>query len=143
MNSIPTQTPHSRWKAALLLALVFVLGAGCGIGGGLLVVRHIVQREIAHPSGDHAPIDLVVGRIESSLTSDLDLTETERAAVHTELLQTANDFKALRKEVWSKAAFNVQATLDRLAKHLPPDKAARLRSEAERRLTPWGVMIEK
>lgn len=145
MNSTPTPTPArpSRWKAVLLLTLVFILGAGCGIGGGLLMLRRAVQRAIAHPNGDQAPIELVLGKIESRISSELDLTKTERAAVHAELRQTAAEFKALRNEVWSKAALNAQATLDRLAKHLPPEKAARLRSEAERRLKPWGLIIEK
>ncbi len=142
MNSNIPQTSRSRWKAVLLLALVFLLGAGCGIGGGLLVMRRVFQHAIAHPDGKHAPVDLIVGRIESKILSDIDLTEDERTAVQAELTQTAADLKALRVEIWGKVSLNVQATLDRLAKRLPPEKVTRLRSETEKYLKPWGLMSD-
>ncbi|WP_395735359.1 hypothetical protein [Prosthecobacter sp.] len=133
----------SRWKAVLLLLLVFVLGAGCGIGGGLLVVRRIAQHAIAHPNEDHAPMDRVVSKIEALMVAELDLTETERRAVHGELQQTAAEFKTLRHEMWQKAGANVDDSLDRLCKHLPAEKQAMLRKKAAERLGPWGLMKEK
>ncbi|MFO1483200.1 MAG: hypothetical protein U1F71_07505 [Verrucomicrobiaceae bacterium] len=133
---------HSRWKALLLLAFVFMLGAACGIGGGLLVVRRIAQHAITHPGGENAPMDRASAHIESLIASDLDLTAEERAAVHTELQKTASDFKALRAEVWQKTTVNLQDMLDRIAKHLPPEKQSRLREQAAKRLKPWGLMSE-
>lgn len=140
MNS--ASPAHSRWKALLLLAFVFILGGACGIGGGLLVVRRIAQHAIAHPGGENAPIDRAASHIESIIASDLDLTTEERAAVHAELQRTAAEFKALRAEVWQKSAAQVQDTLDRLSKHLPPEKQSRLREQAAKRLKPWGLMSE-
>ncbi len=139
----PPSNTSSRWKAALLLLVVFALGAGCGIGGGLLVLRRIVQHAIAHPNESHAPVDRVVGKIESLMVAELDLTESERSAVHAELLQTAADFKALRLEVWQKAGMSVADSLDRLCKHLPADKQATLRKKAADRLGPWGLINDK
>lgn len=133
----------SRWKAVLLLVLVFILGAGCGIGGGLLVLRRIVQHAIAHPNDEHAPVDRVVGKIESMMVAELDLTDSERSAVHAELLQTAAEFKALRLEVWQKAGRSVAGSLDRICKHLPAAKQETLRKKAAERLGPWGLLGDK
>jgi hypothetical protein len=136
-------THSSRWKAILLLLLVFILGAGCGIGGGLLILRRIVQHAIAHPNESHAPVDRLVGKIEALMVAELDLTETERSAVHAELQQTATDFKSLRHEVWQKAGMSVADSLDRLCKHLPAEKQATLRKKAADRLGPWGLIDDK
>ncbi|WP_395751436.1 hypothetical protein [Prosthecobacter sp.] len=138
-----TSPTSSRWKAVLLLLLVFALGAGCGIGGGLLVVRRIAQHAIAHPNEDHAPMDRVVSKIESLMVAELNLTESERSAVHAELQQTAAEFKTLRQEMWQKAGANVESSLDRLCQHLPAEKQAMLRKKAAERLGPWGLMKEK
>jgi hypothetical protein len=138
MNS--ASPAHSRGKAVLLLAFIFILGAACGIGGGLLVLRRIAQHALTHPGGENAPMDRAAAHIESILAADLDLTAAERAAVHTELQQTAADFKALRAEVWQKAVVNVEDTLGRIAKHLPAEKQKRLQAQAEKRLRPWGLM---
>lgn len=140
MNS--ASSAHSRWKALLLLVFVFILGAACGIGGGLLVVRRIAQHAIAHPGGENAPMDRAAAHIESIIASDLDLTADERAAVHTELQQTATDFKALRAEVWQRAMVNVQDTLGRISRHLPAEKQERLREQAAKRLKPWSLITD-
>lgn len=139
----PSPTHSSRWKAVLLLLLVFALGAGCGIGGGLLVLRRILQRAIAHSSESHAPVDRLMHKIESVMVAELSLTETERTAVHAELQQTAADFKALRQEVWQKAGTSVGGSLDRICKHLPAEKQALLRKKAAERLGPWGLLGDK
>ena len=139
----PSSTTTSRWKAVLLLLLVFALGAGCGIGGGLLVLRRIVQHAIAHPNDDHAPADRLATKIESLLVADLALTDSERSAVHVELQQAAAEFRALRLEVWQKASLSVAGSLDRLCKHLPAEKQAALRQKAAERLGPWGLLTDK
>jgi hypothetical protein len=141
MNT-PSNT-SSRWKAVLLLLLVFALGAGCGIGGGLLVLRRIVQHAIAHPDESHAPVDRLVGKIEALMVAELDLTDSERIAVHAELQETATEFKALRREVWQKAGVSVAGSLDRICQHLPAEKQAILRKKAAERLGPWGLLSGK
>lgn len=140
MNSTPN--PSSRWKAVILLAFIFVLGAACGVGGGLLVLRRVVQHAIAQPDARNAPVDRVIAHLESSIASELDLTSDERAAIHPELEKTAADFKALRAEVWQKAAQNVRDSLERVSRHLPPEKQARVRERTAQRLKPWGITID-
>lgn len=133
----------SRWKAILILLLVFALGIGCGVGGGLLVLRRIVQQAIAHPDGAHAPADRLVGRVEALMAADLNLTAAERSAVHAELLQTAAELKALRLEVWQKTGTTVTDSLDRICKHLPAEKQALLRKKTAERLGPWGLLRDR
>lgn len=139
-NPSPTS---SRWKAILFLLLVFALGAGCGIGGGLILLRRVVQHAIAHPNDEHAPVDRVVSRLEAQLVADLDLTDSERSAVHAELLHAAADFKTLRLEVWQKARLNVEGSLDRICHHLPESKQALVRKKAVEKLGTWGLINDK
>ncbi len=126
----------------LLLLLVFILGAGCGIGGGLLVMRRVLQHAIAHPGESHAPMDRLMHKVESVMVAELSLTDAERNAVHAELLQTAAEFKALRLEVWQKAGASVEGSLDRICKHLPAEKQVLLRKKAAERLGPWGLLSD-
>lgn len=146
MNSLPSSPApvpaHSRWKALLLITCIFFLGGACGVGGGLLVVRHLVQRSIAHPDEAMAPVDHIIAHLESEITAELDLTPAERAAIQPELMQAAVEFKRLRQETWQKAGLNVRQTLDRISRHLPPAKTTALRAAAARRLQPWGLMPE-
>lgn len=136
----PSSPPSSRWKAVLLLLLFFALGAGCGIGGGLLVLRRVVQHAMTHPNDDHAPVDRLVSKLESLMVAELELTESERSAVHAELLRTAADFKALRREVWQKAGMTVAGSLDRICQKLPQKKQEVLRQKVAERLGPWGLL---
>lgn len=140
MNDLPPSPKNSRWKALLLLGLVFVLGAACGIGGGLLVLRRVVHRAIAEPQSEHTPVDLVIAALERDISSELDLDDAQRHQLHESLQVTAKDFKGLRLEIWQKAREKTRESLDRIASQLPPDKAAKLRERATSRLKPWGLL---
>ena len=136
-----TPTVPSRWKAALLLVLIFCLGAACGVGGGLLVLRRIVRHALTHPTEQGAPIDRLMTHFEAELAEELDLTPAERAAIRADLQQAGAEFKTLRQEVWWRTGTNARQTLQRMASHLPADKAARLEAAARRRLEPWGLQV--
>jgi len=140
MNDSSSSPKSSRWKAVLLLVLVFVLGAGCGIGGGLLVLRRVVHRAIAEPQSEHTPVDLVIAALERDISGDLDLDDAQRQQLHESLQATAKDFKDLRVEIWQKARTKATESLERIASQLPPDKAAKLRERAKSRLQPWGLL---
>lgn len=124
----------------LLLGLVFVLGAACGIGGGLLVLRRMVHRAIAEPQSEHTPVDLVIAALEHDISSELDLDDAQRHQLHESLQITAQDFKGLRIEIWQKAREKTRQSLERIASQLPPEKAAKLRERATSRLKPWGLL---
>jgi len=140
MNDSSSSPKSSRWKAVALLVLVFVLGAGCGIGGGLLVLRRVVHRAIAEPQNGHTPVDFVVAALERDISADLDLDDAQRQQLHESLQTTAKDFKDLRMEIWQKARSKATESLERIASQLPPDKAAKLRERAKSRLQPWGLL---
>lgn len=140
MNDSSSSPKSSRWKAVLLLGLVFVLGAGCGIGGGLLVLRRMVHRAITDPQSDRTPVDLVIAALERDVSSELDLDDAQRKQLHESLQVTAKDFKGLRIEIWQKAREKTRESLDRIASQLPPEKAAKLRERATSRLKPWGLL---
>jgi len=140
MNDSSSSPKSSRWKAVALLVLVFVLGAGCGIGGGLLVLRRVVHRAIAEPQNGHTPVDFVVAALERDISADLDLDDAQRQQLHESLQTTAKDFKDLRMEIWQKARTKATESLERIASQLPPEKAAKLRERAKSRLQPWGLL---
>lgn len=140
MNDSSPSPKNSRWKAVLLLGLVFVLGAACGIGGGLLVLRRVVHRAIADPQSEHTPVDLVIAAFERDIASELDLDDAQRHQLHESLQVTAKDFKGLRIEIWQKARAKARESLERIASQLPPEKAAKLREHATSRLKPWGLL---
>ncbi|MBK8037949.1 MAG: hypothetical protein IPK22_12600 [Verrucomicrobiaceae bacterium] len=140
MNESSPSPKRSRWKAVLLLGLVFVLGAACGIGGGLFVLRRVVHRAITDPQSDRTPVDLVIAALERDVSSELDLDDAQRHQLHQSLQITVKDFKGLRIEVWQKAREKARESLERIASQLPPEKAARLREHATSRLKPWGLL---
>jgi hypothetical protein len=140
MNESSPSPKRSRWKAVALLGLVFVLGAACGIGGGLLVLRRLVQNAISEPQGNRTPVDLVIAALEREILSELDLDAAQRKQLHESLQITVQDFKGLRVEVWQKAREKTRESLDRIASQLPPEKAAKLRERAANRLKPWGLL---
>lgn len=140
MNDSSSSPKSSRWKAVLLLGLVFVLGAACGIGGGLFVLRRMVHRAIAEPQSEHTPVDLVIGALEHDISSELDLDDAQRHQLHESLQVTAKDFKGLRLEIWHKAREKTRESLERISSQLPPEKAAKLRERATSRLKPWGLL---
>jgi hypothetical protein len=140
MNDSSSSPKRSRWKAVALLGLVFVLGAACGIGGGLFVLRRVVHRAITDPQSDRTPVDLVIAALERDVSSELDLDDAQRHQLHQSLQITAQDFKGLRIEVWQKAREKARESLERIASQLPPEKAAKLREHATSRLKPWGLL---
>jgi hypothetical protein len=140
MNDSSPSPKRSRWKAVALLGLVFVLGAACGIGGGLLVLRRLVQHAIAEPQSNRTPVDLVIAALEREMLSELDLDDAQRHQLHQSLQITAQDFKGLRVEVWQKAREKTRESLERIASQLPPEKAVKLRERASSRLKPWGLL---
>lgn len=146
MNAEVTSPPlpsggSSRLRALALLMAVFVLGAASGIGGGLLVLRGVAQRVVtgrfAHSS---APVDWVISTLEREIGSELDLTDSERAAIHEELRASSIAFRRIRAGMMLQSRQEVRATLSRIEKHLPPEKQKQLQDRAGRRLRPWGLL---
>lgn len=127
------------WRGLLLLAFVFLLGAGCGIGGGLLVLRSLAQRAVKGDLRDNGPVAVLTSVLEKQIAGDLDLTPAEQAAAHRELQVTLAQIRDLRLRLRSDAQTMVVDTLTRIEPHLPPEKRGLLRQRVKERLGDWGL----
>ncbi|XHR27242.1 MAG: hypothetical protein ACFUZC_14980 [Chthoniobacteraceae bacterium] len=128
-----------RWKALILLAAVFVLGAGIGVGSTLYYVRSQVRYAMLHPFADRGRLDRLAARLEANLTRSLDLDAAERRAVHEELAVSVKQARQLRRQNSVESRKLVRDALARIEKRLPADKQAKLRKKAEDRLSRWGL----
>lgn len=108
------------WKLFAVLALVFVLGMAAG---GLLTAR-IVQKRVQHvlAGGPDAVAEVIVRRA----CRQLRLDDTQRAQLHTVIVDAQRDVRAIRKtvqpqiqEVFSRAEVDIR-------KILRPDQLPRL-----------------
>lgn len=140
MNAFTTSP--GRWKAIGLLVLVFVLGVTAGAGGLVFFTVKRLQRAAQAPDQADGPAEMLLARLESQVSSELDLTPGERQAVHEELEVTMKEIRALRVRLSQDATALVQDTLQRIEARLPEEKHAELRERARKRLRPWGVMNE-
>lgn len=110
------------WKALLLLAVVFLLGAGCGIGGSGLWIRAKMKAAISDPHNADGAFLRRIDRVEARLIRDLDLTTEEQRVVAQEFERAAEQFKTNRVEYLnSLQAFSTE-TKSRIEQSLPPEK---------------------
>lgn len=135
----PPAAPRST-RALLLLLLVFLVGAACGVGGGLLVLRHYARRAFIGEMRENGPVELVTAALEKQVSSELDLTAEERQAARRELAITVTRFKELRSRLRTDAREVIEDTVVRIEQHLPPEKRAKLRERVGNRLKPWGLV---
>ncbi len=136
MNPNP---PASRWKAISLIVLVFFLGLIVGIGGGALVVRRTLQKQLTSGNGGTPLID----HLEREMTAKLKLTPSEQAAVKTELDVTRHAVSEHRRQMLENLRATCEDTLARLKAILPPEKQTQLEEQARKRFAPWGLLIAK
>jgi uncharacterized protein YneF (UPF0154 family) len=129
----------SRWKAICLISLVFVLGVVVGIGGGALVVRRTLQKQLA--AGNVATP--LIDHLERELTAKLGLTPSEQDAVRTELDVTRREIRDHRLHMLENLRTTSETTLARIKARLPEEKQATLEELARNRLGPWGLLIKK
>ena len=139
-SEVPVKKSRSTWKAALLLLVVFLLGAGCGLGGSMLLLRSWIRLAVTSPVNNHGPLDKLASRIEYHLQRSLKLSDDELRAVHEELALSTRKAKELRLRVGDEARGLAEDTIVRIGSHLPPDKQANLRKQATARLEPWGLL---
>lgn len=124
----------------MLLLVVFFLGAGCGIGGSMLLLRFWIRLAVTSPVSNHGPLDKLASRIENHLKHSLKLSDDELRAVHEELALSTRKAKELRLRVGDEARGLAEDTIVRIGSHLPSDKQANWRKQATARLEPWGLM---
>ncbi len=130
----------SRWKALLLLFVVFSLGAASGIGVGGLWLKKRAQAVLANSNSTDGPAIIIFDNMEEKLTRKLDLTPTERAALHEEFDQATQEIQNVRTETLESVRKISQQTLDRIEQRLPPEKRSPFREEARETLMPWSLL---
>ncbi len=137
---IPAKPSRSKWKAALLLIFVFLLGGACGLGGGMILLRSWIRLAITAPLSHQGPVDKLAARIESNIGRSFKLSTDELHAVHDELAVSTRKAKELRLRVGDDARALAEDTIVRIGSHLPADKQAAWRQQATARLAPWGLL---
>ena len=139
MTDTPAKPTSGTWKALLVLALVFLLGAATGIGGGLLFLRAQIRKAATAPVNNQGPFDKLSARIESQLGKNLQLDPQERNAVHEELALTTRRAKELRLHLAGDIRALAGDTIARIGSHLSAEKQTKLRQDADAWLAPWGL----
>ncbi|MEM1295992.1 MAG: hypothetical protein AAGH89_11545 [Verrucomicrobiota bacterium] len=141
-DSSISESEHSRsnvrWKAWLLLLVVFVLGAACGIGTGGLLLKRKLEAAMSNPYAAQGPIMKRMERVESRLARELDLNAEERAALGKEFGWAAEQFKTRRTEFLDDLQEFSNMTYSRIEEALPPEKRTEFREKAGRELVPWS-----
>jgi len=102
-------------KLVLLVALIFVAGFAAGVVTTRLVVRHFIQRAIAHP-------ELIRAWLERGLDRRLQLDAEQQRQAHEILLDAHTQIKALREQVQPEFAGIVTNTQGRLSAILTPEQ---------------------
>jgi len=102
-------------KLVLLVALIFVAGFAAGVVTTRLVVRHFIQRAIAHP-------ELIRAWLERGLDRRLQLDAEQQRQAHEILLDAHTQIKALREQVQPEYAGIVTNTQGRLSAILTPEQ---------------------
>lgn len=139
----PAKPASNRWKAVLILLLVFALGAATGVGGALFYVRSQMRFAVVRPLSGRDRLDRLAARVESNLSKSLKLNAQERSAVHGELAVSVEKARQLRTRMFLEVRALVADTLARIGNRLPPEKQAKLKKKAADRLSRWGFNLEE
>ncbi len=99
----PTSPPRRRIPVYIQGALFLLCGLIIGSGLTVVTIRGAVQRMVAHP-------ELLPARILQRMDSQLDLDDTQRAAIEGILQERLAAFKAIRARVQPE----IQAEFDSL-----------------------------
>jgi len=116
----------------LLLVVMFLLGAACGVGGSGLWMRAKMKAAISDPYNADGAFLRRIERVETRLIRDLDLTTDERSAVTQELDRAAEQFKASRSDFMNRLKTVSAETRSRLEQSLPPEKREAYRNSIQK-----------
>jgi hypothetical protein len=131
----------SRWKAALAAAVIFVLGLAGGVLGTLGVGRSLLRHALSAPADAPGPLDHTAARIQSRLTSHLDLDAAQAAQLHTDLLQTTRELKEIRADTAHRIQATISAAVVRIGGPLKPEQRSELYRVAAIRLGQMGLLF--
>lgn len=117
---------HSKWKAVLLLLVVFA----CGAGGGVLGAKYYLGRQFRHTiQGDRRSFeDHIVDR----LSRELGLTQQQRQDIRPIIAATTARMHELKKELQPRLDALVDESVVDIKKHLDPSQDAKIDRIVER-----------
>jgi hypothetical protein len=107
-----------NWKSILLLVLVFVAGIGVGVVGTRTVVRHFVQRAIAHPERFQA-------FIEKEMKWKLRLDDSQQVKLHEILTDSRGQMRDLREQIHPQMVLVWSNTDSQISAMLTPEQQTR------------------
>ncbi len=107
-----------NWKSILVLMLVFVAGIVVGVVGTRTVVRHFVQRAIAHP-------ERVQLFIEKEMKWKLRLDDSQQVKLHEILTDSRGQMRELRQQYQPQMVLVWSNTDSQISALLTPDQLAR------------------
>jgi len=131
--------PRKKWKAVLLLLLVFGLGCFVGGGGVALMALHRAQASFRNPAIADSAGAKFLGRVNRNIDKELKLNPEQQQAVREELDVTRNKLRELRVGLVRDLRALAADTLERISNRLPEEKRSILREKYRERLRPWGV----
>jgi hypothetical protein len=131
----------SRWKAVLAAALIFVFGIAVGTLGTLGVGQAMLRHALSAPADAPGPLDRTAARIESRLTSHLNLDAGQAAQLHTELQETTHDLKVIRADTAHRIQSTLSAAVVRIGAGLRPEQRTELYRVAEIRMGRIGLIF--
>ena len=119
-----------RLQPWLLIALVFIAGFASGLVATRVGVRRFVRAAIQDPN-------FVRDRVERRTVARLDLDPQQRAQLHTILVHTQTDIKALRAEFQPRFLVIMNRAESEISAILNPDQLQRFKRFQEENRHWW------
>lgn len=127
------------WRGWLVAGAIFLLGVAAGAAGVTFLGIRAIRQGFNRPASARGLADRAAERIGVDLTKNLQLNPQESAQIQAILNESAANLKALRVQVATQAAAELDATTKRIAALLPPEKHAEFYRVMERRYQQMGL----
>jgi hypothetical protein len=101
----------------------------------------MLRHALSAPADAPGPIDKTAARIESRLTSRLNLDPAQAAQLHTELQEATHDLKVIRADTAHRLQSTLSAAVGRIGAHLRPEQRTELYRLAEIRMGRIGLIF--
>jgi hypothetical protein len=126
-------------RLVIVVGLIFLGGALCGVTGSYLYVRH--RLKVAFHASPDVPgyADKVAARLQNEWVRKLNLDASQAEMVQHELVTTALEIKQLRFATVNRFEELCRDALKRIESNLPEDKRARFHALAEAESKRWDV----
>jgi hypothetical protein len=129
-------------RVGIVVALIFLGGALCGVTGSYLYVRHRLKQAFHASPELPGYADKVAARLQSEWVRRLNLDTSQAEMVHRELATTAHDIKVLRFTTVNRFEELCRETLKRVESNLPEEKRSQFHALAEAESKRWDTPVD-